>query len=137
MSVDEIIQASCKELKLAYVFATVANGKVILSSYRRFPALIRTFGESITETQSADEFTSEMMFYFAENMVSDSDIDKMQASTRRMQYLGFEFIRLLRKNGIRVETSNVRTSLGEFDNCKLSGLAMTAKLTYTVCDGCK
>ena len=133
--IDTAIQNICKKLDISYIFATISNGKVILNGTRRFPALIRTFGESITEGKFSNEYTSEILMFFADNIMSVDNIDKTILTTRRMQKLSSNFIDKLRRCGYVCEVSNVRTTIGDFDT-KVAGVAMTLKVTYNLCDGC-
>lgn len=133
--IDDVIQNACRELGISYIFATVSNGQVILNGNKKYPALIRTFGESIEPGKFKDEYTSELLLFFADNIVSVDNVDKMLSSVRRMQRYSFKFIDKLRRCGIVCNASNVRTSIGNFD-AKVAGISMTLKVTYNLCDGC-
>lgn len=133
--IDTIISNVCKELGLSYIFATVANGKIILNGNRRFPALIRTFGENIEPGKFANEYTSEILIFIADNMTTDENMDKTMNVVRRMQTVTFDFIDKLRRCGIQCTATNMRTAIGDFD-AKVAGISMRLKVTYTMCDGC-
>lgn len=134
IGLDEIIACASKDLNLSYCYATYINQKVILNGVRKFPILIRTFGEEIKEGKNQGSYSSELLLFFADTISSDG-IDKISPVVRRMQCVAFEFVKELRRCGIICTVGKTKTGLGEFDS-KVAGVSMELTVEYDLnCNG--
>lgn len=134
MNIDNIIARTCDKLKIGYCYATFLNQKVQLSGNRKFPIMIRTFGEDIKETDTNDVYTSTLLLFFADIVYSDA-INIIAPVVRKQQTVAFEFVKELRRCGIACTVGKTRTAVGDFDS-KVAGVSMELTVEYDLnCNG--
>lgn len=133
IGLDERISCISNDLNLSYCYATYINQKVILNGVRKFPILIRTFGEEIKEGKNQGSYSSELLLFFADTISSDG-IDKISPVVRRMQCVAFDFVNELRKSGAKCTITSARTAMGDFD-AKCAGISMRVVIEYEICNG--